>query len=82
MDGKINLQIPGNQTTARSLTNAWSSAAAIAATLHDGLSIKSTTPLMAPPCGTSSRPEKEVLRHRDTDEVPAKENALARGQFE
>lgn len=74
-------EIPGNQTTARSLTNAGSNAAAIAATLHDGLSIKSTTPLLGPPCGTSSRPEDEVIRHRDTDEVLAKENALARGQF-
>lgn len=73
--------IPGNQTTAPSLTNAGSGAAAIAATLHDGLSIKSTTRLMAPPYGTSSRPGKEVIRHRDTDEVLAKENAFARGQF-
>src|SRR5690606_3301361 len=30
-------ETPGNQTTAPSLTNAGSSAAAIAATLHDGL---------------------------------------------
>lgn len=67
-------EIPGNQTTARSLTNAGSSTAAIAATLHDGLSI-SFRPV------TDIRRRPNALIFRLIEEEPCSRQHCAAGPW-